>query len=262
MVENVDKDPKKEYQLLSSNEKNCRYCKSLIPSQASVCPRCGRYQNRFFNHFRIDHIGLIIAVVLLFLAVFQFNQAKNECIKATKAWTKASHAEDMVSKLENLVKQAQSIVEFNFLFTKANSDDRGAFDRLVEIAQESGPFQDLAKKAKTRIILLPETLPQNTSLKNELKELGYTDLLKFYLESPSASSTSSSVLVAVYEGTRLTNEEEFDFLVTMIDKDKSLMVVKRACLYIKPLLEEFGQTKPGAYNRAINKCKVYGKAWE
>lgn len=259
MVENIDKDPKTESQLLSSNEKNCRYCKSPIPIQASVCRHCGRHQICFFNHFRIDHIGLIIAVGLFIVACFQFNEARKERTKATEALERAYHAEEMVSKLENLVKQAQSIVDFNFLLTKANSDDRGAFDRLVEIAQESGPFQDLANKAKARIILLPETLPKNTSLENELKELGYTELLRFYRESPSDSSI---ILVAVYKGPRLTKEEKFDFLVTMIDKNESLMVVKRACLFIKPLLEEFRQTKAGAYHRAINKCKVYGKAWE
>ena len=164
-----------------------------------------------------------------------------------------------MKQAKDAVSNMQSIVDFNFLLTKANSDDRGAFDRLVEIAQESGPFQDLANKAKARIILLPETLPKNTSLENELKELGYTELLRFYHESPSDSSI---ILVAVDKSPRLTKEEKFDFLVTMIDKDESLMVVKRACLFIKPLLEEFRQTKPGASHRAIKKCEEYGKAWE
>ena len=187
MVENIDKDPKKEYQLLSSNEE-CRYCKNPIHIQASVCHHCGRHQKWYLNYFRIDHIGLFITAALFILACFQFSVARHERSEASKALKKASHAEDMVSKLENLVKQAQSIVDFNFLLTKANSDDRGAFDRLVKIAQESGPFQDLANKAKTRIISLPETLPQNTSIVNKLKEYGYTELLRYYHESPCRMS--------------------------------------------------------------------------
>jgi hypothetical protein len=202
---------------------------------------------------------LIIAAGLLILAYFQFNEARKERAEATEALERVYQAEKMVSGLENLVKKAQSIVDFNFLLTKANSDDRDAFDRPVEIAQEPGPFQDLADKAKARIILLPETLPKNTSLENELKQLGYTELLRFYRDSPSDSSI---ILAAVDKSPQLTKEEKFDFLVTMIDGDESLMVVKRACLFIKPLLEEFRQTKPGAYHRAINKCRLYGKAWE
>lgn len=259
VVENVDKDPKGESQLLYSNEKNCRYCKSPIYTKASVCCHCGRNQNWFLNYFRIDHIGLIIAVVLVALAYFQFDEARNKRIEATVALRRADHAAAIAGKLENLLEQARSIVDFSFLLSKANSDDRGAFDRIVEIAKESGPFQDLANKAKVRIVLVGEMLPKNTSLENELKKLGYAELLRFYHES---SSDSSTILLAVYKSPRLTKAEQFDFLVTMIDKDESLMVVKRACLFIKPLLEEFRQTKPGAYHRAVKKCKEYGRAWE
>ena len=265
VVENLDKGPKGEFQSSSSSEKSCRYCKSSIPIQASVCHYCGRHQIRFFNYFRIDHIGLIITAGLLILAYSQFNEARKERAEATEALKRAYHAEEMVSKLEKSVKQAddalsniQSITDFGFLLAKASNNDRSAFDRLVEITQESGPFQDLADRAIARIILTPQNLPKNRPLENKLKEFGYTELVKFYHEFPS---NNASVLVAVDKSTRLTDEERFDFLVAMIDKDESLVVVERACLYIKPLLEEFRQIKPGAYHRAINKCKVYGRLW-
>ena len=262
MLENVDKDTKAEFQLWPSNKKDCRYCKSPIHIQAKVCHYCGRHQKRFWNHFRIDHIGLIIAFAIVILSYLQYNELKKERTKVTEALNRILKAEEKVGELDNLVKETKSLLEFNFLVTKANGDDRDAFDRLVEIAQESGPFQCLAKKAKVRINSLPETLPQNTSTVKKLKEFGYAELLRYYHEFPPDNINSSSVLVAIHEGTRLTHKERFEFFVTMIDKDESRMVVKRACLFIKPLLEEFRQTKPGAYNRAINQCKVYVNAWE
>ncbi|NIV10834.1 MAG: hypothetical protein GWN62_05955, partial [Aliifodinibius sp.] len=73
--------------------KVCRYCAKQIPVQAFVCHNCGWHQNRFWQHFRFEHFGLIIALAMMGLAYLQFREARKERIAATDALQLARQAE-------------------------------------------------------------------------------------------------------------------------------------------------------------------------
>ena len=57
-----------------------------------VCYHCGNYQNRFWQHFRIEHVGLLASVIMVFIALSQLKEAREERIAADEALTKASDA--------------------------------------------------------------------------------------------------------------------------------------------------------------------------
>jgi hypothetical protein len=69
----------------SNGTDKCRYCKKVIISGAKVCQYCSRHQNRFWQHFRIEQIGLLISLVLLILAISQTKEALKERILASDA---------------------------------------------------------------------------------------------------------------------------------------------------------------------------------
>lgn len=53
--------------------------------KARVCHFCGRHQNPFWQHFRIDHIGLLASVIMILIAFSQLNEARKERINANDA---------------------------------------------------------------------------------------------------------------------------------------------------------------------------------
>src|SRR5688500_824455 len=92
---------------LQPKNKKCRYCLQDIPTIASVCSRCVRDQNPFFNHLKVDHIGLIIALIMMVLAYLQFDEAKKERTKASEALERAQRANARADILEGVVKEGE-----------------------------------------------------------------------------------------------------------------------------------------------------------
>ena len=69
---------------LQGDKKECRYCSTLMPATASVCYHCRQNQTWWKNHFRIDHVGLLIALIMMIIAYQQLKEARNERIDAKK----------------------------------------------------------------------------------------------------------------------------------------------------------------------------------
>jgi hypothetical protein len=93
-------------------------------------------------------------------------------------------------------KRTESLLDFNFLLTKASSDDRKAFDELWVISQTPGhAFQDLARGAVETLVWSNITLPRESALVEELQLLDHSELLNYYRQTPHVRS--ASVLLAV-----------------------------------------------------------------
>jgi hypothetical protein len=67
-----------------SEERSCRYCKSIKNPEATVCPECGRDQRWYRNYFRIDHVGLLIALVMIVIAYLQLEEGRRERVAASQ----------------------------------------------------------------------------------------------------------------------------------------------------------------------------------
>jgi hypothetical protein len=243
-----------ESQPHSPDEKHCKYCRTAIQIQALVCPHCRYHQRSWLNYFQ--QFGFVVSIALLCVSIWQFRVALEQRTKADEALQRASQIED-------LTRQIQSLVDFNFILTKANADERKAFDDLWVISQTpKHGFQGLAHRAVESLVWSNIALfTQKPVLVAELELLDYSQLLNYYRQTSNVHS--GSVLVAAHDqdNKRLTEEEKADFIAVMIDEDISFRVVQRACSYIRPRLERYRQVKPTSYDRVIDKCKIYGKIW-
>lgn len=77
---------------INDGQKECRYCRQSIRRDAKVCYHCGSHQNRFWQHFRIEHVGLLASIIMVFIALSQLKEAREERIAADKALTSARKA--------------------------------------------------------------------------------------------------------------------------------------------------------------------------
>lgn len=84
---------------LQDEKKKCRYCETLIPITASVCYQCKLNQKRCLNHFRIDYISQLIALVMMLIAYQQLQEVRQERIAAKAAMEKAQLAEKTAKNL-------------------------------------------------------------------------------------------------------------------------------------------------------------------
>lgn len=253
--ESINQSVISESETPSANEKNCKYCLNRIHPDASVCQYCRYHQRWWLNYFQ--QFAFMVSIAVFGLSIWQFRVAIAQRTKAEEALQRAS-------QLEELVNQTQTIVDFNLLLTKANSDERKAFDELWGISQTPGhTFQDLARRAVETLMWSNITLllPQKPILIDELKLLDYPELLKYYRQTPHVHSGSVLSIVHDEQNKCMTEEEKADFIAIMIDEDVSFQVVQRACKWIQPRLERYRQVKPASHDRVIDKCRIYGKPW-
>jgi len=88
---NLTAKPKSDDETID-REKECRYCRQSIRSDAKVCQHCGNHQNKFCQHFRIEHVGLLASIIMVFIALSQLKEAREERVAADEALTRAREA--------------------------------------------------------------------------------------------------------------------------------------------------------------------------
>ena len=77
---------------ITDGQKECRYCRQSISRDAKVCYHCSSHQNRFWQHFRIEHVGLLASIIMVFIALSQLKEAREERIAADEALIRAREA--------------------------------------------------------------------------------------------------------------------------------------------------------------------------
>ena len=178
-----------EPQVPLPDKKTCPYCRTHIHPDASVCQHCRYHQRWWLNYFQ--QFGFLVSIGLLGFSIWQLTVALQQRTKADEALQRAS-------AVEQVAKRTESLLDFNFLLTKATSDDRKAFDELWVISQTPGhafQYLDLAHRAIETLVWSNITLPQQPVLVQELQLLDHSQLLNYYRQTPHVHS--GSVLVAV-----------------------------------------------------------------
>jgi hypothetical protein len=249
--DNIDPSDISESQVPSPDKKNCKYCISPIPADAWVCQYCRYHQRWWLNYFQ--QFGFLVSIVVLGVSIWQFRIALEQRTKVDEALQRASH-------VEALAMQTQSLVDFNLVLTKADADDRKAFDDLRAISQTpQHAYQHLAHRAVEAIVWSSITLPKDPALVGKLQQLKYDHLLQYYRNTPHVHSPS--VLYAADGNNHMTEEGKADFIAIMIEEDESFRLVQRACLVIRERLEKYQQVNPARHERVVAQCQVYGKLW-
>ncbi len=104
----------------TSKEKECKYCKSQMKTDATVCSTCHRNQKPIkdivYPPNFIIIISLIISLGLLVLAYMQFYEAKKEREEASTALNQALIAKEEVERTAlDLRKTLKLVVENSFI---------------------------------------------------------------------------------------------------------------------------------------------------
>jgi hypothetical protein len=230
--------------------KPCRYCSQRILLLAKVCQYCERHQSPFWQHFRVDQIGLLISFFTIIIALGQLNAARGQLNEATKQRIEATEtlerikrAEVTVTNLQNLVAEARealsdlrSNANFNLLLTKANNDDRAAFDEIVDISRKPGSFQSLAVSAINRIVMDIDPMVSVRIDPNVPWDKYHIDLSKSSLQELLALYTSIPSLYRPRYLSDLWKQERFargallQMLYNVIQHESSLRALHRACV--------------------------------
>ncbi len=125
-------------------KKRCCYCAASMPAEASVCRHCGRHQRRYLNYLRIDHVGLLIALIMMIIAYQQLGEARKERLAASQALERARGAERTATEVsENLgkvkVRVEQQTESINVIEGKAR-----------QVLTEIQAVQNLSKQAQSQ----------------------------------------------------------------------------------------------------------------
>jgi len=223
--------------------RRCRYCLAPIPSLAKVCQHCHRHQNWLFNHFRVDHVGLLIALLIVLLSYLQFYEARRERLKADEALMYATRAKDSADQLTKLVNQAQQsiqqvdgIVEFMWLLVRASNDERPAYDQLCKMRSIKGPFQNLTMRA-TEEIALKYIMGSIVYPKVDWLKCGIDPSVANLKELKSvywvlARAFKPDYLNTVLIQDRFPKGERLQFLYEVIRDETSLHALQRGCRLI------------------------------
>lgn len=247
-------------------QKECRYCRLSIRRDAKVCHHCGRHQNLFWQHFRIEHVGLLASIIMVFIALSQLKEAREERIAAGKAlanareaMTTATGAANDVKKTQTEVNIARDEINFHVLLTRALNDGRFAFFELNKMATTEGHrFQNPARQTVDQIIV---------DLHIVVTLGGFLDWKKYNLDPAKASLDDFykvfdqgplydkiEVLFTVWRKKQFPKAKRLEMLYEVITTTPSIRILFSACR----LMDE--EAKLG--KDFILDYELYGKWWE
>jgi hypothetical protein len=120
-------------------EKRCRYCNTVIAEAASVCYQCKQNQTWWKNHFRIDHVGLLIALAMMVLAFFQLLEVKQERKDARdaadQAKTAAQKAQEALLAAQRASKDVSGLAaNARTIYEELKKTEESALYRIKDIA--------------------------------------------------------------------------------------------------------------------------------
>ncbi len=267
MKEKIEKQPENIQDITQESKGHvCKYCALNLPNVASVSSKCGRDQTAWRNHFRIDHIGLLIAFLAIFFGYLQFREARQDRREASEALQIAKGSEQSVKKLNRVVSEAESqlgdlksLTDFSLTEARANNDNRSAFNRLLEIQKNNGPLQRLAGDAIARIITeIDPMINIRIDPKPDWEKLGITiesatleELIEvFNIIHPNVRPY---VLGTIWTQDRFSECQRLSFLADVIRDNQSLRVLHRACILMN---------KISKINKNILGANLYLKWWD
>jgi len=141
--------------------RQCRYCCGSIARAAKVCQICGRHQSAFWQHFRIEQVGILVSVIMMSIAFAQLREARSERVAASEAVTRAQRAERNVVALNNALREQFLLVaELTWLQVETKNEFGTARANLA--------IQEILKDLNA---ILPQVLPDPAQRKRWVEAL-------------------------------------------------------------------------------------------
>lgn len=139
----------------------CRYCCGEIPPPAKVCRHCHRHQHPFWQHFRVDQIGILVSVIMMAIAFAQLREARSERIAAAEALERAQAAEANVVRLNDSLRE-QFLLVASLTWLQLETKNEFGTDRAKVAIEEI--LKDLNA-------ILPKVLPDPAERQRWVAEL-------------------------------------------------------------------------------------------
>jgi len=148
-------------------EKNCRWCCSKIPTQASTCAHCGRSQSWLWTH--AASIAALVSVIAICLSFWQAYEASLERSDAEAAVAKAKEIE---SGLRETLIELRSLSKASQEDRSKLADQENSLKNLNILVKESEKrLRSVDKLANNSIEKSNVLLIKTTALSEELKKI-------------------------------------------------------------------------------------------
>ena len=141
--------------------RTCRYCCGEIPPAAKVCRHCSRHQHPFWQHFRVDQIGILVSVIMIIIVFGQLREARSERIAAAEALERAQAAEANIVTLNDAVRE-QFLLVASLTWLQLETKNEIGTDRAKVAIEEI--LKDLNA-------ILPRVLPDPAARQRWVAEL-------------------------------------------------------------------------------------------
>jgi hypothetical protein len=170
---------------LPDGQKLCRYCAQPIVQTATVCHHCSRHQHRFWQHFRIEQIGLLISFIMVVIASSQLKEAQEQRVAAADALARAKQAEHTaVSAAES----AKIITAFNISLVKRI----GRMSTLYSRREQEDILRSI-RDLWTRLKIAPQEQAQLLTEWHEWTAFDYTAMIRNSLQLTDALRQNAEV---------------------------------------------------------------------
>lgn len=145
--------------------------------------------------------------------------------------SKALEVESIANQAKRALEDIRVTTDLTFLAAKAEANDRGAFEKLIPIANDrSHQFHDLAfgvvRKIVDQVTFTME--PKWDQLDVDPKTGDFTELVTAFQHAPIVFQPA--VLTAIYDQQRFSRFDRLKFLADTIRTTRYVSVLKAACL--------------------------------
>lgn len=154
------------------------------------------------------------------------------------AETKTKQLEGMVKGANEATSQLSKVTEFNLLLTRANNDDRPAFDQLIAIANSSQPpYSSLALSGLINLATSLDTVLRFAVTEEALEKWqppfhAKTATLEEYRAAIDSQrpDVASGILDVLWQQERFSKYQKLDLVMRVMATTKSIKVLREACV--------------------------------
>ena len=148
---------------------------------------------------------------------------------------KSEEAERAATAAVASQQELDRIMSFSLLITRANNDDRTAFDHLLKLANNNDPiFGALSMRAALGIVtsrglmvsLSDSDLPRFDFTPQTATLQEYENFIKTYSLRPDVAT---GALVSMWNQERFSKQEKLNFLIDQINKTPSIRILESSC---------------------------------
>jgi hypothetical protein len=160
-------------------------------------------------------------------------EVRNE---AEKVKSKVDELNSITERAEESIAAIRVTAETSFLITKAKNDDRVAFDKILRLSRNEGPYKELLNNAITQIVFeinplydvrIDPKVPWKRYNTNPATA-AISELESIYWSLPPIYKPS--FLSEIWSQERFDTGTKLKFFYNVIKKEKSLRALHRACI--------------------------------